>query len=188
MLNILLSADPEFVLRLATDEKGFDPLSHPHTWELFFWTVIIFALVYFLLHKFAFGPLMQTVKAREAKIGGEIAAAEKALKDAETLRARNQTELDAAQANARKLLDEARARAEGLQAQLEATARTEATAMITRACAEIEAEKARASEELKSLIAELGAAVATRVLKREVRSADCVKDTEDLLAAVRKAV
>lgn len=187
MLNMMFSTDPVLRLRLLSDEEGFDPLSHPHTWELFFWALIIFALVYFLLQKFAFGPLMQTVRAREAKISGDLAAAETALAEAAQMRAKHQIELDAAQASARKLLDEARLRAEALQAQLEATARTEATVLITRARAEIEAEKARASQELKNLIAELGAAVATRVVRREVNSADCIKDTEAVLAAVSKS-
>lgn len=187
MLNNLLETEAGLTLRLLSDEKGFDPLSHPHTWELFFWSVIIFALVYFLLHKFAFGPLMQTVKARETKIAGDLAAVEKSLAEAELLRKANQVLLDSAQESARKLLDEARGRAETLQEQLSTQARTEAEALITRARAEIEAEKNRARAELKGLIADLGAAVATRIVRREIKPTDCLQDSEDVLAAVRKS-
>lgn len=181
-----LDAAPMF---LAFEEHGggFDPLVFGN-WSLFFWTAIIFVSLYLVLSKFAFGPLMKTVKERETKISGDLAAAEKALADAAVLQKQNQAALDAAQSNARALLDEARERSVKLQQELSRKAETEAAALIARARAEIDAERARASAELSALIADLSADVATRVLSRSVRREDCLKDSEEVLGALKRTV
>jgi F-type H+-transporting ATPase subunit b len=176
-------------LSLAFEEQGgaFNPLQFGN-WSLFFWTVIIFASLYFVLSKLAFGPLMKTVKERETKISGDLAAAEKALADAAALQKQNQAALDAAQSNARALLDEARERAQKLQQELSKKAEAEAEALVARARAEIEAERVRASAELSALIADLSADVATRVLSRNVKREDCLKDSGEVLAALKRTL
>ena len=48
---------------------------------LMFWTTLVFAILLFLLAKFAWKPILGAVKAREEKINNALEAAEKAQKE-----------------------------------------------------------------------------------------------------------
>ena len=72
----------------------------------FFWLLIIFGLIYFVIGKGVLPKIDATVDARDAKIAGDLAAAEKARAEAEGMEGAWQAELaqtrNAAQAEAQK--------------------------------------------------------------------------------------
>ena len=66
-------------LLLLAAEAGHDahPLLDPHGPGLVFWTAIIFAIVSVILYYYAWGPILEALKDREAAITGQIEEAEK---------------------------------------------------------------------------------------------------------------
>ena len=55
--------------------------------SLIFWSLISFAILFFLLKKFAFPPILEVLEERESKIRSEIGDAEKLRQEAEGLKA-----------------------------------------------------------------------------------------------------
>jgi F-type H+-transporting ATPase subunit b len=61
--------------------------------SLVFWSVVSFALLFFLLKKYAFPPILQTLEDRENKIRTEIGDAEKLKQEAQELKTNLEAEL-----------------------------------------------------------------------------------------------
>jgi len=78
---------------------------------LFFSQLISFLLVAFLLHKFAYQPILQVLAERRQKIAEGIASAEKARAELATTHAKIQELLGQAGQQATKIIEEARAAA-----------------------------------------------------------------------------
>ena len=55
--------------------------------SLIFWSLISFAILFFLLKRFAFPPILEVLEERESKIRSEIGDAEKLRQEAEDLKA-----------------------------------------------------------------------------------------------------
>jgi len=55
--------------------------------SLIFWSLISFAILFFLLKRFAFPPILEVLEERENKIRSEIGDAEKLRQEAEELKA-----------------------------------------------------------------------------------------------------
>ena len=54
--------------------------------SLIFWSVISFAILFFMLKKYAFPPILAALDEREQKIRGDIEASEKLKQDAEKIK------------------------------------------------------------------------------------------------------
>ena len=57
---------------------------------LFFWTLIAFLLVFFILRKFAWKPILETLGEREKGIADAIATADRLKKDMSQLQSENE--------------------------------------------------------------------------------------------------
>jgi F-type H+-transporting ATPase subunit b len=104
---------------------------------LMIWTLICFAITFFVLRKFAFGPIQRTIDERRDRIRKAV------------------DEADNARAEARELLEQHRAligEAKGEAAGILADARKVADAQIERVKDEAEAERQRRLEETKRQI------------------------------------
>ena len=141
---------------------------------LMFWTFVSFVVLFFLLKKFAWGPIVGTVNSREDSIREALASAEAAKREMENLTADNE-----------RILKEARAEREfknKMIADAKDDAKSEADKMISQAQAAIETEKKAAVAELKSTVAELSVEIAEKVMKSELSNKDKqLKLVEDML-------
>ena len=70
-------------------EGGSNSLISPDP-GLFFWTVLIFLILWFLLGKMAFGPIAKALRERENKIQGALDAAKEAEARMQALQAENE--------------------------------------------------------------------------------------------------
>src|SRR5262245_59226738 len=59
---------------LAAEEGAKPSLLDPH-YGLMFWTLVIFAMLFLLLRKLAWGPILEAVNAREKALTDAMAAA-----------------------------------------------------------------------------------------------------------------
>jgi F-type H+-transporting ATPase subunit b len=146
--------------------------------NLMFWTLAIFLILFFILRRFAFGPITAAVEAREKALEAAIDAAKADREAAAKLLAEHQAQIDAARGEAQKLIADGRAVAEKMRGDLLEQTRREQQEMLERARREIESEKDRAIAELITL-AKAGARV-VRVGDGAPASARA-KDSQDVI-------
>jgi len=75
---------------------------------LLFWTLVSFSILYLILRKFAWGPILGAVKEREESIKAALDAADNAKKEMENLKADNEKILNEAKTEREAMLKEAR--------------------------------------------------------------------------------
>jgi F-type H+-transporting ATPase subunit b len=75
---------------------------------MLFWTLVSFIILYLILKKFAWGPILGAVKEREESIKAALDAADNAKKDMENLKADNEKILNEAKIERETMLKEAR--------------------------------------------------------------------------------
>lgn len=164
---------------------GFNPLEP--SWGLFFWSAVTFVLLFALLKKFAWGPIIKMVEEREGRIRGDLDRAEKARVDAEGLLRQHEAKLAEAAQAARETVEAARVRAEQAAAGIAATAKTEAESILARARAQIEADKQRAVADIKTAVVELSMAVTREVVKRTSSQEDHARLADELIHRMKDA-
>jgi F-type H+-transporting ATPase subunit b len=135
---------------------------------LFFWQLVTFLLVVFLLTKYAWKPILQGIKKREAEINDALAAAEKAREEMQRISAENEKLLQEARVEKDQILKKAQETARQLVDEAKENAKKEANRMIEDARRIIESEKNAALSEIKAQIATLSVQVAERILKNQL--------------------
>lgn len=136
------------------------------------WTLVIFLLVVFVLGKFAWGPILNTLQTREKFIHDALAKAKKDRDEAEARLREYEARLAAARGEATAIVDEGRRDAEAVKRRIEADARAEADKTVERAKREIQIATDTATKELYQLSARLATEMASRVVGRELTAQD----------------
>jgi F-type H+-transporting ATPase subunit b len=137
---------------------------------LLFWSVLIFALVWIVIGRYAFKPIANALKDREANIEQALRAAEIAREEMVKMQAENEVLLAAAREERTKMLKEAKEIGERMIKDAEGKARQQASRLVSDARQEIEQQKNAAILELKNEAARLSLDIATKVLRRELSS------------------
>jgi F-type H+-transporting ATPase subunit b len=135
---------------------------------LIVWTIIIFLTVLAVLWRFAFGPILAAVNAREEGINNALEEARSRQAEAERLLEEHKAQLADARRQAQEILAEGRDAAGRLQREMEGKAREESEAILTRAKAEIEREKDAAVDALREYAVDLALAAASKLLREKV--------------------
>lgn len=142
------------------------------------WTVVIFVLVLVVLGKYAWGPLLAGLQAREAYIRESLQTARRDREEAEARLGEYQEKLAAARTEATAIIEEGRRDAEAVKRKIEEHAKQESAKMIERAQREIDAATVEATRQLYALSAHLATELAARIIGRELDP----KDHERLIA------
>ncbi len=137
-------------------------------WGLSIWTVIIFLTVLTVLWRFAFGPILAAVNAREEGIQNALEEAKTRQAEAEKLLLEHKEQLADARRQAQEILAEGRVAGDRLKKDLEGKAREESEAILTRAMAEIEREKTAAVETIRRESVDLALAAASKLLHEKL--------------------
>ncbi|HCT58460.1 MAG TPA: ATP synthase F0 subunit B [Gemmatimonas aurantiaca] len=169
---------------LASDAQGGPVnLLEPKA-GLMFWTLIIFALLFVVLAKFAFKPLFAAVEAREKALEDAIEGAKRDRAEAEAALAQQRAQLEAARTEAQGIIAESRATAEKMRTDLLAQTKHQQEEMIEQARRAIEGEKASAIAELRREAVDLAIAGASRVIEQNLDSAGNRQIVESFLASL----
>jgi len=147
----------------AEDGGGGLDLLLPATEELIA-GVIAFAIVFFFVWKWAIPVLNKTLDARAQAIRDELAAAEGAKQEAESLLMDYREQLATARTEAARIVDEARDSGDSVKADIVTRAESEADQIRSRAHDEIASERDRVTADLQRQVAELSLDVAERVV------------------------
>jgi F-type H+-transporting ATPase subunit b len=152
---------------LAAQEEGKGGLLSLHG-GLMFWTLIIFALLLFVLTRYAFGAITAAVEARERALEEAIEQAKRDREEAARLLEEHRRQIEAARDEAQRLIAEGRSVGERMRADLLEQARQEQHEIIQRAKREIGSEKERAIAELRAEAVDLAIAGASKVIEENL--------------------
>ena len=175
--SILLWAAEEAEAGGHAEEPSGTDLILPAIDELI-WGAVAFALVLFVLNKFAFPKLREAVEAREKQIQSDLEAAERAKQEAQQEKEQYQKQIADARGEANRIVEEARQQAESVRKDLVAKAEEEAKQIVARAQEGIEAERSRALGDLKATVTDLSIELAEKVVGRSL-DAQSHKDLVD---------
>jgi F-type H+-transporting ATPase subunit b len=135
---------------------------------LIFWTTVSFAILYFILAKFAWKPILGAVNEREKSIKDALSAAEMAKEEMASLKADNEKILNEAKLQRESLLKEAREIRSRIIADAESEATEKANKLIESAKTAIENEKSAAMKELNNTVVDLSLNIAEKLLSKEL--------------------
>lgn len=145
-------------------------------------TLVVFSLLLAVLGKTAWPKIVKGLDDRAGKIRSEIEAAEMAQKQAKAALEQYEKSLGEARAEAQKMITDALAQQQSLVAENKAKAEQELGQMRERARRDIDAARAAAVEEVYAAAVGQAAAMAGKILKREVTPRDQQRLVEESLA------
>ncbi len=135
---------------------------------LIFWMTLGFGIVLFILKKFAWKPILKSLKDREDNIEDALNAANKAREEMKQLQFDNEALLKEAKEERDAILRDARKVKESIIEESKTKANEEANRIIESAKESIENEKMAAVTELKNQLANLSIEVAEKILRAEL--------------------
>ena len=135
---------------------------------LIVWTLLAFIIVLLILKKFAWKPILKSLKERESSISDSLATAEKVRAEMAALQNENEALLAKAREERGQLLKEARETRDRIVNEAKEQAKTEANRIVAEAQQAIQQQKMAALTDVKNQIGTLVIEVAEKVLKREL--------------------
>jgi F-type H+-transporting ATPase subunit b len=153
---------------------NFDP-------GLFIWTILTFLVLVALLTKFGWQPLMQMLDARQEGIKKSLSDAENAKRELEQLQQESSQIIRKARIEAESIISKSWSDAEKLREEMKQKARSEADAIVKESQRQIELETGRALRQIRSEVADLSVAIASKVIQRNVTKEDNDRLIQDTL-------
>jgi F-type H+-transporting ATPase subunit b len=154
--------------------------------SLLFWEVVSFAVLLWVLWRYAFPPILENLDARERKIRESLEQAERNREAAEVKMREYEAKLNAATREAESLLAEAKGRAQKLMEENEQRLTADADRIKADAAQEIDRERRKAVQDIRAQTTDLALAVAEKVIERSLTDADHRRLADEALAAITK--
>jgi F-type H+-transporting ATPase subunit b len=139
---------------------------------LIFWMALGFGIVLWILGKFAWKPILKSIKDRESTIEDALNAAEKAKEEMVNLKITNEKTLQEAKEEKAAILKEARKIKDSIIEEAEKKANEKYQTIVESAMQEIQNRKLEAITELKNQLAILSIEVAEKLIKEELSKDD----------------
>jgi F-type H+-transporting ATPase subunit b len=171
------------LLAAAAEEAGGGGLMSLRV-NLMFWTLVIFAVLYFILNKWVFPAVLGMVEAREKALAEAIEGAKRDRDEAARLLDEHRQAIEHSRADAQKLIAEARVVAEKMRSDTLEKTRQEQQEMLERARRDIAAERDRAIAELRREAVDLAIRGASKVVEENLDSDKNRKLVEQFLASL----
>jgi F-type H+-transporting ATPase subunit b len=135
---------------------------------LIIWQLIVFLGLFFLLSKFAWKPILGSLKEREASIQEALDTAEKAKLEMTLLKADNERLLKEAREERERIMREAREASNRMKEEAQLEAKKAADKIIQDARAAINVEKQAALKEVKIQVAMFSLEIAEKLMKKNL--------------------
>lgn len=143
---------------------------------LIIWQTIVFVGLFFLLAKFAWKPILSSLKEREQSITEALSTAEKARQEISLLKSDNEKLLKEAREERERILREAREVANRMRDDAQADAKKASDKIIEEARAAINIEKQAALKEVKIQVAMFSLEVAEKLMKKSLEGDKAQKE------------
>jgi F-type H+-transporting ATPase subunit b len=148
---------------------------------LMIWTLICFALTFFVLKRFAFGPIQRTIDERRDRIRAAVDEADKAREEARSLLEQHRQLIADAKGEAAGILADARKVADAQIERVKTEAEEERARRLEETKRQIDAETKRSLDLIRSEVADLTLAATARVTGK-------VLDAEDQQRLIDEAI
>ncbi len=135
---------------------------------LLVWTLLAFLIVFYILKKFAWKPILATLNERETGIADAIASAEKIKIEMAQMKSENEAILQKAREERATVLKEAKEQSDKMIGEAKDKAKAEYDKILADAQLAIQQQKNEALTEVKNQVGTLVIEVATQVLRREL--------------------
>jgi F-type H+-transporting ATPase subunit b len=139
---------------------------------LMIWTLIAFAITFFVLRKFAFGPIQKTIDDRRDRIRQAVEEADNARNEARELLEQNRAILAQARSESADILAETRKVADAQLDRAKREVEAERQRRLEETRKQIDAETVRAIGQIRSEVADLTVEATQRVVGKVLDSAD----------------
>jgi len=147
-------------------------------------TVIAFVVLFVILWKFAFPPIVGMLEQRAETIRESLEKAENTKVEAERLLESYKEQMAEARGESVKIIEQGRKVAESIKDDIVAKANEEAAQIVAKAREAMEAEKKAAIADLQTQVAELSVAVAGKLIGEQLSVSDHAKLIEKYVAEV----
>jgi F-type H+-transporting ATPase subunit b len=135
---------------------------------LLFWQTITFLFLLLLLSRFAWKPIMSSLREREETIEGALRSAELARQEMTKLRADNERLLDEARAERDAMMRKAQQTADAIVEEAKNKAASESNRIVESARAAIQSERQAAIDDIRRQVATLSVDIAEKVIRRQI--------------------
>ena len=155
--------------------------------SLIFWEVVSFAILLFVLYKFAFPGILSVLEEREKKIKNSLDEAEAHRMEAERRLKEYEARLAGASREAEGILAAAKERTQRLMEENEQRLTAEAERIKGDATREIDHERRKAIQEIRTQTTDLALMVAEKVVQRSLTDADHRRLADEALDALSRS-
>ena len=149
---------------------------------LFFWTLLAFLIVFLILKKFAWKPILQSLGERERGIADSIASADRVRKEMAAMQSENEKMMQQAREERTAMLKEAKEMKDRIVNEAKDQAKIEANKIIVDAQQQINQQKMAAMTDMKNQIGTMAVEVAEKILRKQLAGTEAQNNYADLLA------
>jgi F-type H+-transporting ATPase subunit b len=135
---------------------------------LVFWTFLAFIIVFLILKKFAWVPILSALKERETGIADAISSAEKVKKEMASLKNENEVLMNQAREERSLMIKEAKLASDKMIAEAKEKAKLEYDRILADAQQAIQQQKNAALTDVKNQVGALVIEVSEKILRREL--------------------
>lgn len=137
---------------------------------LIVWTFLAFLIVFYILKKFAWKPILQSLKDRETNIANSLATAEKVKLEMTQLKSDNEALLIKAREERAAMIKDAKDIADKMVGDAKEKAKNEYDRILADAQSAIQQQKMAAITDLKNQVGNLVIEVSEKILRRELNN------------------
>ena len=135
---------------------------------LLFWTLLAFIIVFVLLKKYAWGPILNSLNQREKTIADSLESAQRVKAEMVQLKSENEALMARAREERSAMLKEAKETKDRIISEAREQAKVEGNKLIAEAQQAINAQKMAALTEVKNQVGKLVLEVTEKVLRKEL--------------------
>ena len=150
-----------------------------------FWMLLFFSAIFFILAKYAWKPILSTLRSREKTIEDALLSADRIKEEMAKMKSDNEKILAEARQERDQLMREARIIKEKIIADAQEQAQVEAKKIIEGARQAIDNEKKGAINEIKSQIANLSVLIAEKIIREKLNDSKQSDLIENLLKDIK---
>lgn len=153
---------------------------------LLIWTILAFLIVFFILKKYAWKPILSSLKEREHGIADALATADKVKAEMQQLKSENEALLNKAKEERAVMLKDAKETSDKMISDAKEKAKSEFDRIVADAQQAITQQKNAALTDVKNQVGSLVIEVAEKVLRKELSNkADQENYIKELASGVK---
>jgi F-type H+-transporting ATPase subunit b len=151
---------------------------------LMIWTIVCFAVTFFFLKKFAFGPVQQMIDARRERIQSALDEADRARAEARNLLEEHRKLIGQAKSESEEILAEARRVSDAQRERVRAETEEDRQRRLEETRRQIDQATQQALGQIREEVGKLSLAAAEKITRKSLTGADQQRLVDDALAEI----